>query len=178
MSDINEFFSSWRKFKEKFKKSGAAKSTTNPPKEDFETWASTAKAAPPKERPAISIDPDPALMNMQQRSPEHIASMLNKLDNDIQSMYKSDSTLNLPKLYGEFGERLTKIDRELTYAEGAKTMTPAEVEKERRRLESFRQILATSDTVDVDLFRLKREIDKSADTVATTFEPSRDKDEE
>ena len=107
------------------------------------------KGAPIKDRPALNIDHEEGTWP---------AISLDKLDRNIQSMVKSDSPLNIPSAKKILNKYMDGITRELTNLEAAETISPHDASRQKEMMDEFREILAQSDTLDMDLYHIHKEL--------------------
>ena len=94
---------------------------------------------------------------------------MDKLNRNIQDFRKSDR--NLQDMEGR-GDTLSDLqdkwsvqNRELTWLESSNTITQYEADMHRERMEEFREILAQTDTVDIDLFHMHKELNNMENSI-------------
>jgi len=110
---------------------------------------------PPREKPAIEIDHPEGL-------PDELSRSLLNLDG--QHFTKSDRDLHIPSLEG-LSARIEIKEKELTELEAAETISASNAENIRSKIEDFKQRVAHSDTLDINLLHMGRELDNIEDTI-------------
>ena len=114
---------------------------------------------PPRDRKEIRIDHSEGL-------PDELSRSL--LDLDGHHFVKSDRDLNIPSLEGIEREMLS-IEPQLTKLEAAETIDASRAEDIRQKMASFKQQLANSDTLDVDLLQMRSQL-KTIENTLNQFE--------
>ena len=121
----------------------------------------TIRGAPIRNRPALQIDPEPIDYAPGQFD---LSLAMDDLNKNRQNLRKSDhDQSSIAKIHDKAMALLSREwnvqNRELTDLEASPTLDLKDLETAKRRLAGFKELLAQADTVDVDLFRLKRSLD-------------------
>ena len=133
-----------------------------------------------KDRPALSIDPP----RIDYAPGEYdIGMALDALEKNRQSIEKSDShprwvgsMENREEMVSKLKEKWNVQFRELTHLEGAPTMSKDEWDRHLNRMNDFREVLAHSDTVDIDLFHINKELNDMNKELKTLKDKNKQKE--